>query len=186
MNYYRILLPCLVGSLAVSSCGGVQQRDQPNIISNTTLIMVWALAFMEEELKANTPFFTLVWFHTPHTPVVAGHEHRELYSGLTMEAKHWYGCITAMDEQIGRLLQSLADWGVADETIVWFISNNGPSYIHGLNSAGPLHGAKGELYKGGIRVPSILHWPAQFPDPKEINEPMHPGCNSNNHEIMTS
>jgi arylsulfatase A-like enzyme len=140
--------------------------------SNAALIMDRALAFMEEQLKADNPFFTLVWFHTPHTPVVAGHEHRELYSGLTIEAQHWFGCITAMDEQIGRLLQSLTDWGVADETIVWFKSDNGPSYIRGHHSAGPLRGAKGELYEGGIRVPSILHWPAQFPDPKEINEPI--------------
>jgi arylsulfatase A-like enzyme len=140
--------------------------------SNATLIMDRALAFMQEERNAGNPFFTLVWFHTPHTPVVAGDEYRELYPGQTMEAQHWFGSITTMDEQIGRLFHALADWGIADETIVWFKSDNGPSYIHGHNSAGPLRGAKGELYEGGIRVPSILHWPVQFPDPKVINEPI--------------
>jgi len=139
--------------------------------SNAALIMDRALAFMEEQ-KEDNPFFTLVWFHTPHTPIVAGNEYRELYPGHTMEAQHWFGSITAMDEQIGRLFQSLVDWGVADETIVWFKSDNGPSYIHGHNSAGPLRGSKGELYEGGIRVPSVLHWPSQFPYPKEIDEPV--------------
>ena len=67
-----------------------------------------------------------------------------------------------MDDQIGKLRSELKRLGVEDNTIVWFCSDNGPSYIHNYNSAGPFKGKKAELYEGGICVPSIVEWPVKF------------------------
>jgi arylsulfatase A-like enzyme len=78
-----------------------------------------------------------------------------------MEQQHWFGSITAMDEQIGRLRNRLKELDVMHNTILWFCSDNGPSYIHNHNSSGGLRGKKAELYEGGIRVPAILEWPAR-------------------------
>jgi arylsulfatase A-like enzyme len=89
-----------------------------------------------------------------------------------MEAQHWYGSITAMDRQIGRLRRELRELGIADDTIVWFCSDNGPSYIHNWNSAGPLKGKKATLWEGGIRVPAILEWPGRFKKPRVIETPI--------------
>lgn len=60
---------------------------------------------------------------------------------------------------------------MADNTLMWFCSDNGPSWIHDYNSAGPFRGKKGSLYEGGIRVPAILEWPAAIPEPRVTDAP---------------
>jgi arylsulfatase A-like enzyme len=76
---------------------------------DSRVIMDRVIPFIEAN-KA-TPFLATVWFHSPHEPVVAGEEFKELYPGAGNARKNLYGCITAMDQQIGRLrtkLQTLA------------------------------------------------------------------------------
>ncbi len=136
------------------------------------LVMNKALEFIEEKAKNKQQFLSVIWFHNVHTPVVSGSKHRDLYSDLSMEEQHWYGSITAMDDQIGRLRNELKKLNISDNTIVWFCSDNGPSYVHNFNSAGPYRGKKSELYEGGIIVPSIIEWPAKWKTPKEINTPI--------------
>lgn len=138
---------------------------------DSKIIMDRALDFIQDKTRRKSPFLAVIWFHTPHTPVVAGDEYRDLYPGLPVEKQHWFGAITAMDEQIGRLRTYLRTSGISRHTILWFCSDNGPSYIHDHNSAGPLRGKKSELYEGGIRVPAILEWPEKFKDPTIVDIP---------------
>ena len=152
--------------------GPGQMVDQWLEGDDSEIIMDRALDFIKRQSTQKDPFLALIWFHTPHSPVVAGSKHRELYAELSMEKQHWFGAITAMDEQIGRLRSHLKSSGIADNTILWFCSDNGPSYIHEHNSAGSLRGKKAELYEGGIRVPAMLEWPAEFPDPGIIEDPV--------------
>ena len=132
---------------------------------DSRVIMDRAVPFIEQAVKAKKPFFAVVWFHAPHAPVVAGPEYRKLYAKFGEDEQHYYGCITALDEQVGRLRKTLKDLGVANDTMVWFCSDNGPEGAkqQGRNrgSAGPFRGRKRSLYEGGIRVPGILEWPAQ-------------------------
>ena len=139
---------------------------------DSEIIMDRTLEFIQRKAKTQQPFLSVIWFHAPHTPIVAGNEDRALYSEQPIEAQHWYGCITAMDRQIGRLRLELRKLGVADNTIVWFCSDNGPSYIHDWNSAGPLRGEKATLWEGGIRVPSNQEWPVKFTQPRAIDGPL--------------
>lgn len=136
------------------------------------LVMDKALEFIEEKTELDKQFLAVIWFHNVHTPVVSGKRHRELYKGLTTKEQHWYGAISAMDDQIGRLRAELKNMNISENTILWFCSDNGPSYIHNLNSAGPYRGKKAELLEGGIIVPSIIEWPAKFTAPAIINTPM--------------
>ena len=138
---------------------------------DSRIIMDRSLDFIQRIKEKDSPFLAVIWFHTPHSPVVAGNEYRNMYADLSMEKQHWFGCITAMDEQIGRLRSYLRQSGLAENTILWFCSDNGPSYIHDHNSAGTLRGKKAELHEGGIRVPAILEWPAKYPEARVIETP---------------
>ncbi len=126
------------------------------------IIMDRALNFIERKSIENDPFLSIIWFHTPHTPVVAGYEQRAKYSGLSLSEQHWFGAISAMDEQVGELRKKLRELQIEENTIVWFCSDNGPSYVHNLNSSEGLRGKKAELYEGGVRVPAILEWPEKI------------------------
>jgi arylsulfatase A-like enzyme len=131
-----------------------------------------AVSFIEASVKGGAPFFAVVWFVTPHTPVSAGNEARALYPDLPIREQHWFGAISAMDAQIGRLLAVLRALTLEENTIVWFCSDNGPSWVHELASAGPLRGKKSELYEGGIRVPAIVRWPAGFSGGRILDVPL--------------
>jgi len=132
---------------------------------DSRVIMDRALPFIEEAVSSGTPFFTCIWFHTPHEPVVAGPAYRAMYDSYTEKAQHYYGAVTAMDEQIGRLRRRLKEVGADEHTILWFVSDNGPSghlVKEGIASAGKFRGTKHTVYEGGLRVPAILEWPGRI------------------------
>jgi len=162
---------------------GPGQIADENLAGDDCAVLVdRALEFIERQLDADRPVFTCIWFHTPHTPVVAGNDMRALYPELTMEEQHWFGCLSAMDLQVGRVRQFLRDKGVADDTVLWFCSDNGPSYVHDMNSAGPFRGKKATLLEGGIRVPGIVEWPAQLEGGRVIDAPV---CTSDFYPTLT-
>ena len=137
---------------------------------DSRIIMDRVIDFVRE--SRDEPFFACVWFHTPHTPVAAGRDTREPYLGLSPDEQHWYGCITALDDQVGRLRQELRRLGVAENTVVIFLSDNGPSYTHKLGRAGPHRGWKASLLEGGIRVPAIVEWPRELSGGRVISVPL--------------
>ena len=131
---------------------------------DSRVIMDRAIPFIRDAAESETPFFAVIWFHAPHLPVVAGARHRALYSELDEEGQHYFGCITALDEQMGRLRTTLRDLGVAENTMLWFCSDNGPEGRRknaNNGSSGPYRGRKRALYEGGVRVPGVLEWPAR-------------------------
>lgn len=145
------------GRVAVDSVDGDDSR----------IIMDRAAPFIRQQAQEDTPFFAVVWLHTPHLPVVAAPEDRKHYRGMDPYAKHYYGSITAMDEQIGRLRRVLREQGVAENTILWFTSDNGPEHWpdDAPGSAGPYRGAKRSLYEGGVRVPTVVAGPDSLLEP---------------------
>ena len=78
--------------------------------SNSRVIMDRAIPFMKDCLKSKSPFFSVIWFHTPHLPVIAGRNIQNV-SSYSKYQQHYFGCITAMDEQIGRLRKILKEAG---------------------------------------------------------------------------
>jgi arylsulfatase A-like enzyme len=131
------------------------------------VIMDRAVPFIQNAAKKRKPFFAVIWFHTPHLPVLTGPKYRKIYSQYSEDQQHYYGCITALDEQIGRLRSQLRKLGISDNTMFWFCSDNGPEGKDGKHnrtrgSAGPFRGRKRSLLEGGVRVPGLLEWPARI------------------------
>lgn len=148
---------------------------------DSRVIMDRAVPFIERSVREQKPFFAVIWFHAPHTPVVAGPSYLAMYNEYDEDRQHYYGCITAMDEQVGRLRKTLRELGIADNTIVFFTSDNGPAGEGGgilqhpgkrqQGTAGPFRGRKGSLYEGGIRVPALIEWPSKFGRPRIVDVP---------------
>ena len=93
---------------------------------DSRVIMDRVIPFMTEAAAANRPFFAVVWFHTPHLPVVAGPEFAAMYPDCDDYHKNYYGCVSAMDKQVGRLRDALRELQVAENTLLTFCSDNGP------------------------------------------------------------
>ncbi|MGI9240443.1 MAG: sulfatase-like hydrolase/transferase [Verrucomicrobiales bacterium] len=132
--------------------------------ANSRVIMDRAIPFIRESVTTKKPFFSVIWFHTPHLPVVAGPEYFAMYPDAKDDYhRNYYGCITAMDAQIGRLRDELRKLGVAENTLLTFCSDNGPEgNAKAPGSTGGFRGRKRSLYEGGVRVPGLIEWPAQI------------------------
>jgi len=147
----------------------VGKIETENLLGDDSrVLMDRAIPFIRKAVADKKPFLAVIWFHAPHEPVVAGPEFRKMYAdkGYDEGQQNYYGCITAEDIQIGRLRKLLRDLGVADNTMLWFTSDNGPEgdEIGGTKqgSAGPFRGRKRSLWEGGIHVPGLLEWPARI------------------------
>jgi arylsulfatase A-like enzyme len=130
---------------------------------DSRVIVDRAIPFIRDSVAAQTPFFAIVWFHAPHLPVVAGPKYTALYKDFDKHTQHYYGCITALDEQVGRLRNELQELGIAAHTLICFCSDNGPEgSSKSPGSAKHLRGRKRSLFEGGVRVPGIIEWPARI------------------------
>ena len=129
---------------------------------DSRVIMDRAIPFVRSAAETKTPFFATIWFHAPHLPVSAGPPHVDGYKDQSTYERNYLGCITALDEQMGRLRTVLRDLRIQDDTMLWFCSDNGPEGKSGTapGSAGPFRGRKRSLHEGGVRVPGIVEWPA--------------------------
>ncbi len=128
---------------------------------DSMVIMDRALDFIEGTVKKEKPFLSVIWYHAPHKPCVAAPEFAEMYKDQDMEMRNYAGCITGLDATIGQLRKKLEELGVAENTMIWFCSDNGPENKT-PGSAGKFSNRKRSLHEGGIRVPGLLVWPAKI------------------------
>lgn len=137
----------------------------------TELLGDRATQVVKRSAQAKAPFFLSLHFSAPHWPWEAPGDQAESkrlkaqgsgrlfhYDGGSQ--KTYRSMIEAMDHQIGRVIQALADAGVADNTLVIFTSDNGGERFA---DTWPFTGRKTDLLEGGLRVPAIMSWPAQVP-----------------------
>ena len=148
---------------------------------DSRIVMDRALPFIRAAVDAAEPVVAVIWFHSPHEPVRSGGTYLDMYADQDEDHQHYYGCVTAMDEQMGRLRAELQELGIAATTMLWFCADNGPAGAGGgceqvpggrqQGSSGPFRGRKGNLYEGGVRVPGLLVWPERFPEPRTVDVP---------------
>ncbi len=121
----------------------------------SVILMDDAIEFLEKHKDGERPVFAVVWFPSPHAP------HREVPDGPGLyegeKNAGYFREISLLDQQVGRLRRALKEMGVAQNTILWYCSDNGGL----LKESSGGRGKKGQIYEGGLRVPGIIEWPAK-------------------------
>ena len=121
-----------------------------------------ALDWIGRQAKAGRPFLAAIWFPSPHGPHKATPQDAAPYAKYGQKRANYYGELAAVDRNMGRLRKALLQMKIADNTMLWFCSDNGGAFPL---STGGLPGGKKWLTEGGTRVPDILEWPARIRKP---------------------
>ena len=174
-----------VGQSFPGSCGDAPGNSyfSPTIRSDGTFVKTKgyctdvffdaALDWIDRCRKDGKPFFCYVTPNAPHgpldcppgsdTPYLAKLEAAGVKDPRQRaEIAKFYGMIENIDTNIGRLMRKLDEWGMADDTLVVFTTDNGTATGAPVFNAG-MRGMKGTAYRGGTRVPSFWRWPGTLP-----------------------
>ena len=126
-----------------------------------------ALDFIGAE--RSRPFFVYLATNVPHYPLEVADAYARPYREMGFDEKtsRTYGMIANLDENIGRLLDRLEEWGLEEDTVVIFMSDNGLQ--HGDRYNAGLRDIKGSMYDGGIKVPFFVRWPRLFAGGRDVD-----------------
>ena len=125
--------------------------------------------------NANRPFMMYLAYNAPHTPLQATRADYDALPQIKDHTARVYGAmIRQLDRNIGRVLQTLKDQGIDDNTLVIFTSDNGGAWYTGLkDSNAPFRGYKATYFEGGLRVPFFLRWPGKIKPDTRLPGPAH-------------
>ncbi len=144
-----------------------------------------AIEFIKQ--NQSSPFFCYLSFNAPHTPLQVPDKYYQMYKDIDPsagldgdlphpemsekdkeDARKVYGMVTNIDDNLGKVFSTLDELDIADNTIVIFMTDNGPQqrrYVAGMR------GRKGSVYRGGVRVPFFMRYPNQFSESRDIEIP---------------
>lgn len=157
-NYYDLGASFFVGDS--------DKRDEMPVktTGDTSLaIMDIALDFIGKRAKREQPFFAQICFGSPHAPHQAAEEFKRLYPDLTENEQNLWGEISGLDAAVGKLREELRRLNIADNTLLWFVSDNaGVSPTSGIERKGGI----------GTRTIGLLEWPRKIPKPMRTDLPV--------------
>jgi len=148
-----------------------------------------AMEFIDQSLIGEgTPFFLYLAYNAPHLPLQVPQEYLDMYEDLEINPENYsipdnfpqmregefeaaqrvYAMVSNIDDNISALVHHLSKKGIADNTLLIFITDNGPQqYRYNVG----LRGKKGSVYEGGIRVPCFMNWEGRFSSDLDIANP---------------
>lgn len=165
----------------LSKNGGIPQKFEGE---GSEIVVREALNFIKRAKENGKPFFVVIWYGSPHEPYSGLPQDLALYdplpdsfgnkmvsltsneTGLQIERlqrevlRERFAEITAMDRSIGHVRDYLQQLNLKENTLLWYFGDNGTPKE--ANATVPFRKEKGSIYEGGIRVPSVLEWPARL------------------------
>ena len=121
-----------------------------------------AVAFVDRH--RSDPFFLLLSFNAVHGPMEATPAYTERFSAITDDKRRTYaGMLTAMDDAVGDVLEKLEEEQLTENTLIFFISDNGGPENVNASDNGPFRGQKAQTWEGGIHVPFLAQWRGKLP-----------------------
>ncbi|NWG14900.1 MAG: sulfatase-like hydrolase/transferase [Acidobacteria bacterium] len=130
-----------------------------------------AVAFIQN--NKDRPFFLYLPFNAVHAPLEASEEYLKRVESIKDATRRTYAAMTlALDDAVGRVLETLRKEGLQENTLIFFLSDNGGPTSQTTSSNAPLRGYKGQVWEGGIRVPFLVQWKGQLPEGMVFQEPV--------------
>ena len=151
-NYYDLGAAFFVGDS--------DKRDEAPVKTTgdtSVAIMEIALDFIGKRAKRDQPFFVQICFGSPHAPHQAAEEFKKLYPGLPEDQQNLWGEISGLDAAVGKLREELRRLRIADNTLLWFVSDNG-----GISEISGKIDQKGTI---GAKTIGLLEWPDKIARP---------------------
>jgi arylsulfatase len=159
-----------IGQSYPGSCGDAPNNRyfDPVILHNgkfektqgycTDLFFEQAIRWMNS-VRGQRPFFAYITPNAPHAPLDCPPDYEKLYAGrVATNVAKFFGMLANIDDNVGRLLARLKDWGIERDTLVIFMNDNGGTAGVSVHNAG-MRGAKGTPWLGGTRAASFWRWP---------------------------
>lgn len=160
-----------IGQSYPGSCGDAPGNTyfDPAILHNGTFVKTkgyctdvfyaQATTWMDSQRKSGKPFFCYIPSNAPHAPYNARPEDKALYADKAKDpAASFFGMVHNLDQNIGQVLAKLDEWGIAKDTLVVFMNDNGGTAGVPVWNAG-MRGAKVTAWLGGTRASSFWRWP---------------------------
>ncbi|MFA5689363.1 MAG: sulfatase-like hydrolase/transferase [Kiritimatiellales bacterium] len=164
----------------------IERNRNPQVVTDylTFVFGERAIEFMRAE--SDKPFFLYLSFNAPHGPLQAPKQYLSRFEHLagavppiTRRGQTWENprqiyaaMVSALDDTIGRVLQALREDGKEENTIIYFLSDNGgPTKVTSANN-GPLRGVKGDVLEGGVRVPFAVQWKGTIAAGRRLDVPV--------------
>lgn len=128
-----------------------------------------AIDFMERAAAADKPFFAFIPFTQPHLPTLPHPD----FDGITGNG-HYADVVAEIDFRSGQILDTISELGMEENTIVIWLSDNGPEFFHPWHgTAGPWRGNYFTAWEGSLRVPFLIKWPGRIGAGTTSNEIVH-------------
>lgn len=130
-----------------------------------------AMAFIDRH--KNVPFFLYVPFNAVHSPLQATDKYLKRFDGISDRNRRIHAAmLSALDDAVGEIMTKLRDSGLEENTLVFYLSDNGGPTRQTTSSNAPLRGFKGDVFEGGIRVPFMVSWKGVLPAGKVYDHPV--------------
>ncbi|HGJ67191.1 TPA: N-acetylgalactosamine 6-sulfate sulfatase [bacterium] len=127
----------------------------------TELFTEWSIDYIKQKARSDKPFFLYLGYNAPHTPIQPPDEWlkcvKDRNPNIDDRRAKIIALIEHLDDGVGRVVKAVDDAGLSEDTLIMFVSDNGGDLPAGASNK-PLHGGKGQMFEGGIKVPACATW----------------------------